>query len=210
MPGLAQAVQAAEEVLERANERREAALASCRRAIRLSGSAIRALHAGDRGAFDERFEQATEALRAAQASLAGLPEVAATGPLPDAEREVAEAGVLGALIVGEALPTAESLGVGVVPWLRGLAEASSELRRALVDDLRRGEVEEAARLFGLMEATFEALAVLDFPDGITPGLRRTLDSLRAVLERSRSDVASALLQERLRRELLRRVPPASA
>lgn len=206
MPGLAQAVQAAEEVLELANRQREVALVSCRKAIRCSGSAIRALHAGDRGAFDERFGEALEALGAAQASLEGIPEIAVSGPLPDAEREVAEAGLLGALLAGEPLPAAESLGVGTVPWLRGLAEASSELRRALLDDLRRGEVEEAERLFGLMEATFEALVVLDFPDGITQGLRRTLDGLRAVLERSRSDVASAVLQERLRRELQRQAP----
>lgn len=208
MPGLAEAVDAAEAVLEHANQQREVALAGCRKAIRSSGSAIRALHAGDRGCYDQRFGEALDALRAAQAALAELPEVAATGPLPDAERELAEAAVLCALLERAPIPSAEALGVGVVPWLRGVAEASSELRRALLNDLRRGEVEVAVQRFGLMEATFEALASLDYPDAITQGLRRTLDGLRAVLERSRADVTLAVLQERLRLGLLAQVPPS--
>jgi translin len=201
VPGLVQAVETAEAVLEQANERREAALAGCRKAIRSSGSAIRALHGGDRSAFDDRFRAALVALRSAQEAVAGIPEVAVAGPLPDAEREVAEAAILAALLAGDAIPTAEELVVGVVPWLRALAEASSELRRALLDDLRRGEVEEAVRLFEVMDATFDALAALDFPDGLTQGLRRTLDGLRAVVERSRADLTLSVLQERLRQAL---------
>ena len=40
---------------------------------------------------------------------------------------------------------------------------------------------------------------------VTGGLRRTLDSLRAVIERTRSDVTIAVLQQRLRESLDRQL-----
>jgi translin len=42
---------------------------------------------------------------------------------------------------------------------------------------------------------------VDYPDALTNGLRRTLDSLRAVLERSRGDVTTTVLQTRLQRAI---------
>ena len=43
--------------------------------------------------------------------------------------------------------------------------------------------------------------MVDFPDAITGGLRRTLDALRAVLERSRGDLTTTVLQTRLQHAL---------
>jgi translin len=48
---------------------------------------------------------------------------------------------------------------------------------------------------------YEALVTVDFPDAVTGGLRRTADALRAVLERTRSDVTTTLMQLRLRAAL---------
>lgn len=43
--------------------------------------------------------------------------------------------------------------------------------------------------------------MIDYPDALTNGLRRTLDALRAVLERSRGDVTTTVLQTRLQRAI---------
>ncbi len=94
-------------------------------------------------------------------------------------------------------------------WLRGLAEAASELRRHLLDRLRAGELERAEDLLAAMDDVYDALVTVDFPDAITGGLRRTVDALRAVLERTRGDVTTTVLQERLRpRSTARSVPAA--
>jgi translin len=47
------------------------------------------------------------------------------------------------------------------------------------------------------------LASLDYPDGMTSGLRRTTDVARALIERSRADLTSTVVQERLRRQIER-------
>jgi len=46
-----------------------------------------------------------------------------------------------------------------------------------------------------MEDVYEALVLVYYPDAVTGGLRRTADALRAVLERTRSDVTTTVLQQ---------------
>ena len=58
-----------------------------------------------------------------------------------------------------------------------------------------------------MDDAYDALVLVDFPDAITGGLRRTLDALRAVLERTRGDVTTTVLQTELRKSIERTVPP---
>ncbi len=133
--------------------------------------------------------------------LAPYPAVAFAGFLHDAEKEYAEALLTRALVAGTAIPGPEAVGVGVPAWLNGLAEAASELRRHLLDCLRRDQTTEAEQLLARMEDVYEALVGVDFPDAVTGGLRRTADALRAVLERTRSDVTTTVMQLRLQSAL---------
>jgi translin len=181
-----------------AHRAREVGLPACRRVIRASGSSIRAVH---RRAFDEAAALADEAaasLREAQDALAPFPAVAYAGFLTDAEKEYAEARLTAALVAGGALPSPAELGVMGPSWLKGLAEAASELRRHLLDRLRDGDLDAGESLLAAMDDAYDALVAVDFPDAITGGLRRTVDALRAVLERTRSDVTITVLQARLR------------
>jgi translin len=82
-------------------------------------------------------------------------------------------------------------------YLNGMAEAASELRRAILDRLRRGEVERSEELLALMSDIHSMLMSIDYPEAVTGGLRRSTDALRAVLERTRGDVTNAIRQERL-------------
>jgi translin len=146
------------------------------------------------------------ALREAQQALRPYPVVAYAGFLHDAEKEYAEAVLTQTLIDGGPLPDHTALDVGLPAWLNGLAEAASELRRHLLDRLRRDETDTAEYLLGAMEDVYEALVGIDYPDAVTGGLRRSADALRAVLERTRSDVTTTMIQLRLRAALERSAP----
>jgi translin len=141
------------------------------------------------------------ALREAQLALAPFPMVAYAGFLHDAEKEYAEAVLTACLVGNEDIPAWDDLDVGLPAWLNGLAEAASELRRHLLDRLRDGETALAEKLLARMEDVYEALVGVDYPDAVTAGLRRSADALRAVLERTRSDVTTTLLQVRLQEAL---------
>ena len=185
---------------------REAGLAACRRTIRASGSAIRAVHRQEDERASSLINDAGTALREAQRAVLPHPAVAFAGFLHDAEKEYAEAVLTRALVAGDPLPGPDVIGVEMPAWLNGLAEAASELRRHLLDRLREGRRGVAEGLLAAMEDVYDLLVSIDYPDAVTGGLRRTADSLRAVLERTRSDLTTTILQGRLQRAIEKRLP----
>jgi translin len=202
--------------LDEVQASREACLGACRRTIRLASMTIRAVHRLEWERAAELLDECQSTIREAQVAVADFPSVAHAGFLHDAEKEFVEAVLTGCLVRRDPLPTWEELEVGLPAWLNGLAEAASELRRHLLDRLRAGQDARAEELLAVMEDVYELLIGIDYPDAITGGLRRTADSLRAVLERTRSDVTTTLLQVRLqesiegaRRELPGLVLPAT-
>jgi translin len=184
-----------------ANAGRETALRSCRRAIQLAGSSIKAVHRLEREKAADLADQCEVEIRAAQAALTGFPALQHAGFLHDAEKEYVEARVTTALVDGLEVPSPRDLEVEPAAWMKGVAEAASELRRHLLDRLRDGDLERASDLLDLMDESYDALMVVDFPDALTGGLRRTLDALRAVLERSRGDLTASVVQSRLQRAI---------
>lgn len=136
--------------------------------------------------------------------------MAHAGFLFDAEKEYAEAVLTAALVDRGALPAAAALGVSSTAWLNGLTEAASELRRHVLDLLRAGRLEDAEAALAAMDDVYDLVVSVDFPDAVTGGLRRRADALRAVLERTRSDLTTTTLQHRLQRAIEGRRPSAEA
>jgi translin len=194
------------EVLDACHGAREQGLTACRRTIRACGQAIRAVHREQPELVESFTEEARLALRQAQEALRPHPAVAFAGFLHDAEKEYAEALLTAALVDGGPLPTADAVGVQPAAWLCGLCEAASELRRHLLDRLRAGEHQRAEDLLRAMEDVYDLLVTIDYPDALTGGLRRSTDALRAVLERSRADLTTTLMQARLQAALEERAP----
>src|SRR5438067_3775606 len=91
-------------VLTSAHAAREAGLAACRRTIRASGSAIRAVHRLQPDVADSFVAEAAAAIEEAHVALAPHPAVAFAGFLHDAEKEYAEACLTVALVGGTPLP----------------------------------------------------------------------------------------------------------
>jgi translin len=193
-----------------ANQAREAALPACRRAIRAAGSSIRAVHGLDPSRAARLATECEAAIREAQDVLSPFPALAQAGYLHDAEKEFVEARAVAALVSGEQVPGPDQLRVSPTAWMRGLAEGASELRRHLLDRLREGEVDRGEALLGRMDEVYAALVLIDYPDAVTNGLRRTLDALRAVLERSRGDVTTTVLQARLQQAIQGAPEPPTA
>jgi translin len=187
--------------LQAMNSARERALPACRRVIRASGSSIRAVHRLEPDRARSLADEAEADLREAQDALGAFPAVGHAGFLHDAEKEYVEARLTAVLVGGGPLPGPEELDVLPTSWLRGLAEAASELRRHLLDRLRDGDLARGEALLTAMDDVYDALVTVDYPDAVTTGLRRSVDALRAVLERTRGDVTTTVLQSRLQAAL---------
>ncbi len=180
---------------------REIGLTNSRKIIRACANAIRALHRDEGDAADELMAEAGRILGETADAVREHKDIYHAGFVADASKEYAEARTTAALIRGLPLPLPAQLGVEVAPYLNGLGETVGELRRRMLDKLRVGELGAAEEVFGMMETIHGLLASLDYPDGMTGGLRRTTDVARSLIERSRADLTSTIVQERLRREL---------
>jgi translin len=130
----------------------------------------------------------------AVAALKGHADVYHAGFLHDAQKEYAEARATLALLSGGALPAPEDLGVEYPAYLNGIAEAVGEMRRMILDRLRRGEYEGCEELLDAMDDIYSVLVTIDFPDAMTGGLRRTTDQTRGILEKTRGDLTMAMVQ----------------
>ena len=192
--------------LDAANAARETGLAAARRTIQSSSQSIRATHRLEWDQAARLADAAGQSLREAQNALAPYPQLAASGPLHDAAKEYAEARLTLALAADRPLPPPDELGIADASWLNGLAEAASELRRHLLDRLRAGDLDRSEQLLAAMDEVYALLVTVDYPDALTGGLRRTTDALRPVLERTRGDLTTTILQQRLQQAIEGRLP----
>jgi len=93
------------------------------------------------------------------------------------------------------------LNIDSAAYLNGLGEAVGELRRYLLDSMRRGDLSRGEELLEAMDDIYSILVTMDFPDAITGGLRHTTDMVRGVLERTRSDLTLVISQKDLKDRL---------
>jgi translin len=177
---------------------REAGLAGSRSAIRSCGNAIRAMHRYETDVAQALLKEAQEQLDDARSALADHPDMQHAGFIHDAEKEYAEARVTYAIVEGESLPTPEEVAVPPQAYLKGMAESIGELRRQLLDLLRRGELKRCEELLAAMDDMYYVLVTMDYPDGITFGLRRLTDVARGIIERTRGDFTISTVQNSLR------------
>ncbi|MFC1918564.1 haloacid dehalogenase [Chloroflexota bacterium] len=180
---------------------REKVLPLCREVIRYSSQAIRAVHR-------QEFEPAAELLRSARSllgeanhALTDSSELRNVGFLRDAQKEFAEGSITLALVTGKSPPDPGELGVDSAAYLNGLGEAVGELRRYLLDGVRKGDLSRGEELLSAMDDIYNVLVTMDYPDAVTGGLRRTTDMVRGVLERTRSDLTLVIRQRDLEEKL---------
>ena len=180
---------------------RERALAVSRQVIRSSANAIRAVHRDD---FDEAkrlIAEASERLDETAGIRVDNPEIYYAGFLSDARKEFTEANITLAVISGGEIPNAETLGIDPPAYLNGMAEVIGELRRYILDALRRDDTGRCEELMELMDEIYGILVTVDFPEAVTGGLRHSTDAMRGVLERTRGDLTISLQQRRLEQRL---------
>ncbi len=183
------------------HESRELGLRISREVIRFSANAIRTVHRRQYDEAKELLNQAETRLGEASRILERFPEIYYAGFLSDARKEYTEANVTLALISGTSIPLPADIGVEMAPYLNGMAEVIGELRRFILDSLRKNDTARCEELLDTMDDIYSLLVTVDFPEGVTGGLRHTTDAMRGILERTRGDLTVALRQRELEQKL---------
>lgn len=196
--------------MEQIDAARDLAYKRSRSLIALCARSIRAIHREEWDVAETLLAEARLATDDLVDGVRAFPDLYFAGYTQDAVKEFVEANLVYALVRAQPIPSAEELGAEYNTWLNGLAEAASEMRRRILDLLRRGEQAEAARLLDAMDHIYSTLVTFDFADQITGGLRRRTDALRAVFERTHGDLSHSFRSTQLEQALKAlesRLPP---
>ena len=192
------------EDLELRNAARDQAIVLSRQLIRHCSESIRAIHRQDWDKVDKKLADVQAGATELKEVVSAYPDLYHTGYTQDALKEVAEAFITRAIIRGQALPTVSELDIESATYLKGLGEAATELRRFILDIMRREDAHsaQAEALLNAMDDIYDQLVTFDFPDALTHGLRRQTDVVRGVLERTRGDLTQSLRQQKLQDALV--------
>lgn len=172
---------------------REIAIRSSREITRSSKRIIHSIHDGESDINE--MKNISELVRNLVLEIKEEPSLLYTGPASDALGEYAEAMILNKILVDCSVPSYEDLGIDERSWALGLADIVGELRRIVLKNLMNGNVEKAVDVYELMEDVTDGILMFDVPDAIVP-MRRKQDIARGVMERTRSDIATAVVMSK--------------
>ena len=94
---------------------------------------------------------------------------------------------------GDIPPYDECLLTDIAQYVMGLADVIGELRRRVLECIRREEIKDAERLFNIMESLYLSLMEVVHYDVVIPGIRRKCDVARILVENTRSELIEAKL-----------------
>ncbi len=177
---------------------REQGLKISREIVRECRTASFALHGQDFEKADKSIKTAGQALEKLEVLFKGHADIYYAGFVEHAHQEYSEVSILGNLLKEEEkIPSPEELKVEYAAYLNGLGDVVGELRRHVLDLIRKESFEKAEVFLGIMENIHAVLMDFDYPDAITGGLRRKTDVSRSLIEKTRGDVVNAIGQKRL-------------
>ncbi len=182
---------------------REASIKTLRLLIRTCGDGIRSLHRGDVGGAREARKRAGQLVDQLEEDLREHPDLYHSGSVNAGLAEYTELVVVLALLGEKRLCGTDEIGVPPVAYLNGLGDAIGEVRRHILNLLRRGEVAEAEEYLEIAENMYDSLMTFDYPRALVGDLRRRQDVARSLLEKTRADVTNAVLEKNLSEKLER-------
>jgi len=171
-----------------------------RTVTRLCSWSIIQVHRGNLSQATKTLSEAKNSLDELQTLLSSHSELPQFGQVLVAFQEYAEAKLLLHLKRSGKLATLKEVGTSSTAYLLGMLDFVGEMRRMILDSLRRGDSEEAQTLLSTMESIYEDLMSLD-RTSVLPNYRHKLDAARRILEATRGDVATDLRRVSLEKAL---------
>ncbi len=181
--------------LENIQEAREFLLKNTREIIILCSRSIIAVHKGDLKTGKNNLKQADKLLKKYKKKATdGLERYLITP-----EQEFVEAACLIAIVEKKEIPSDKKLSVMPESYVLGLLDCVGELKRMVFDKIRIGKIDEATRIFEVMENLYLHLYTFSLYDKVVKEARRKIDVNRILVD----DVRSAITEEKRRAELIK-------
>ncbi len=181
--------------LETVQDAREFLLKNTREIIILCSKSIIAVHKGDLTTGKNNLKQAEVLLKKYKKKATGGLRRYLITP----EQEFVEAACLIAIVEKKEIPTDKKLAVMPESYVLGLLDCVGELKRQVFDKIRIDEIDEATRIFEVMENLYLQLYTFSMYDKVVKEARRKIDVNRILVD----DVRSVITEEKRRTELIK-------
>ena len=189
------------ETFDKLNEIRETSLTISRAIVRDCSKSIRFIHRNDINGAEEFIDSAKKKITELKKLTENVSEISFAGYVLDAEREYVEAVLFYVYESKGYIEPFEKFNVHPSSYIQGIGDTIGEWRRKALDHLRNLELVKSESYLNIMEEGLGILNELDYPDALTGGLRRYADNARGIIERTRSDITNAFVNESLRNDI---------
>lgn len=174
---------------------REFLLKNTREIIILCSRSIISVHKGDLKSAKNNLNQAKTMLKKYQKKATGDLRRYIVTP----EQEFVEAICLIAIVEKKEISTDKELRVLPESYILGLLDMVGELKRMIFDKIRMGDINEATRIFGIMENLYLHLYPFSMYDKVVKEVRKKVDVARILVD----NVRGALTEEKRRTDLIK-------
>ncbi|MCV0430601.1 RNA-binding protein [Nitrosopumilus sp.] len=181
--------------LEETQDAREFLLKNTREIVILCSKSIIAVHKGDLITGKKNLKQAQILLKKYKKKATG----GLSRYLITPEQEFVEAACLIAIVEQKEIPSDKKLSVMSESYVLGLLDCIGELKRQVFDKIRMDKIDEATRLFEVMESLYLQLYTFSMYDKVVKEARRKIDVNRILVD----DVRSVITEEKRRTELIK-------
>lgn len=174
---------------------REFLIKNTREIIILCSKSIISVHTGDMKSAKSNLKQAEALLK--KYNRKATSDLRRYMIMP--EQEFVEAASLIAIVEKKEIPSEKILGVMPESYVLGLMDCVGELKRMIFDKIRIGNIDDASRIFEIMENLYLYLYPFSMYDKVLKEARRKIDVDRILVD----DVRGAITEEKRRSELIK-------
>ena len=181
--------------LSEVQDAREFLLKNTREVIILCSKSIISVHKGDMKSAKNNLKQADVLLKKYKKK--ATPDLRRYMITP--EQEFVEAASLIAIVEKNEIPSEKELDVMSESYVLGLMDCVGELKRMIFDKIRIGDIDNASRVFEIMENLYLNLYPFSMYDKVVKEARRKIDVDRILVD----DARGAITEEKRRSELIK-------
>jgi translin len=181
--------------LSEVQDAREFLLKNTREIIILCSKSIISVHTGDMKSAKNNLKQADVLLKKYKKKATS--DLRRYMIMP--EQEFVEAASLIAIVEKNEIPSEKQLDVMPESYVLGLMDCVGELKRMIFDKIRIGDIDNASRIFEIMENLYLHLYPFSMYDKVLKEARRKIDVDRILVD----DVRGAITEEKRRSELIK-------
>ncbi|MCM8818801.1 MAG: hypothetical protein NC915_04930 [Candidatus Omnitrophica bacterium] len=177
--------------LDQEDEIREKSLKVLREITRKISSAIKNIHKGQIKESKKDIDACIIKLKKLKKNLKKYPEIYYQGFLHQTEKEVVEAKATLTIIEKKDIPDLDDF--DSLSYIHGLAESIGEIRRFILDKMRKEDSKDLDDYLEIMEEIYFFLLNFSYPDAITRSLRKQIDYVRGIVEKTRGEITTFYL-----------------